>query len=443
MKHLMFAFGIITGIVFNLNGQTIELKFPYFAGTTYAWYLIQGDKQDTIVKDIIPRDGFVKLTVPERHKGYVGISRWILTSKEGGGMDLILNGKDYQVICLEPAPSRENIQFIGTRENPFLNEQYYIQKQILMKAEAIQMALNSYSESDTLFPVFIKEKENLNKTFAENQAAVAQSPLYAARFRQIVDFTQGVADKFYDSDNERALALDRFVTEQMDWGALYTSGHWNGVISNWIDMHIYAIQDDEILLKGTRKILGRLDDKMRYTDFAIQLVRGFTKYSKDDLILELTPEISQSGKLLHMNGALMVFAGLHKGDKAAMPSGLTNTKNFYKNGAVIFFYESDCGNCTQVKKHLIMDYPVLSKYGIRVISISADTDSTKNSSTLQELPWPDKISDYLNGANGENYLTWGVLGTPTLFLVDKTGTVIGRYVSLTLEDILKELGIKN
>ncbi len=429
---ILFAMG--------LQSQTIELRFPYFEGTPYVWIFFQGDRQDTVVRGTIPAGGEVKLVVPERHSGYSGMTRWMLVHQAGGGLDMIVNGEDFQVECLERIPSRENIHFRGTEENPFMSDLYFKKQTLLRKAEAMQMALKSYAPADSLYPTFQQEHKRLKEAFATIQRGATESPLYAARFQQIVDFTMGIADRIYPTDHERAMALNRFATRELDWEALYTSGHWGGVIHNWIEMNIYAIQNDAILLEGTRNILNRINNKQIYTDFAIQLVRYFTRYDKDHLLSAISSEVRQSDMLLHMNGALMVFAGLHKGDDAIVPKGITATaEELYRNGAVVFFYDTDCGNCEQVKNQLIKDYQQLKERGVRVISIASDQDEATNQRTVAQLPWQYTLNDYLGGNDGENFTAWGVLGTPTLFVVNKHGVISGRFVTLTTQEILQHV----
>jgi peroxiredoxin len=440
MKVKTLLISLILLLASGVQSQTIELRFPHFAGTPYAWIFFQGDRQDTVARGTIPAGGEVTLVVPERHKGYAGMSRWMLVHQGGGGLDLIINGEDFQVECLERIPSRDNIHFRGTRENPFMSELYFEKQKLLQQAEAMQLALKSYDPGEPLHATFQKEYDRLEKRFATIQQGASESSLYAAKFQQIVDFTMGIADRIYATDHERAMALNRFVTREMDWDALYTSGHWGGAIHTWIEMNVYAIQNDAILLEGTRNILSNIQNDQVYTDLAIQIVRYFTRHDKDPLLSALSSEVRQSGKLLHMNGALMVFAGLHQGDTAVVPEGITSTaKELYRNGAVVFFYDTDCGNCEQVKDQLIKDYQKLKEKGIRVISISSDQDPAKNNRTLSQLPWPDKLSDYLGGSDGENYKSWGVLGTPTLFVVNREGIITGRHVTLTEAEILKAI----
>lgn len=427
-------------ITSGVRSQTITLRLPYFEGTPYVWIFFQGNRQDTVVRSTIPAGGEVNLVVPDHYEGYAGMTRWMLTHKEGGGMDIIVNKEDFIVECFERFPSRDNIHFRGTRENPFMDDLYFEKQNILRKADAMQMALESYAPADPLYTVFQTEFESLKKRFTTIQRNTSESQLYVARFREIVDFTMGIADQLYLTDQDRAIALDSFFTRRLDWNALYTSGHWEDAIQIWVEMNVYTIKSDLVLLEGTRNIFNRITNNQVYTDFAIQLVRYFTRHDKDHLLSALSSEVRQSGRLLHMNGALMVFAGLHKGDQAIVPTGITaSAQELYRNGAVVFFYDSDCSNCAQVKTQLISDYQTLKEKGIRVISISSDQDSAKNNQTLSQLPWPDKLGDYTGSNNGENFTAWGVLGTPTLFVINRKGVITGRHVTLSIKDILSAI----
>lgn len=214
-------------------------------------------------------------------------------------------------------PARLNCSCLGKYSacrylgKPFSDEQYYVQQQIMLKGEAIRQALHIYQEHDSLYPLLRAEMGRLESAFKAHKMLVPHSPLYAARFREIVDFTLGIGDRLDQTEAEKAITFDRFVTCEMDWEALYISNHWSGVIGNWIEMHIYTIDDDDLLLRGCYFILNSLMREKIYTDFAIQLVRGFSKFNKDDLLAELSSSIKQSGKLLHMNGALMVSDALN------------------------------------------------------------------------------------------------------------------------------------
>ncbi len=64
--------------------------------------------------------------------------------------------------------------------------------------------------------------------------------------------------------------------------------------------------------------------------------------------------------------------------------------------------------------------------GVRVVTVSTNTDEKAWTEYAATLPWPDKLCDY-QGFYSPNMVVWGVAATPTLFLIDKQGKVIDQY----------------
>lgn len=97
--------------------------------------------------------------------------------------------------------------------------------------------------------------------------------------------------------------------------------------------------------------------------------------------------------------------------------------------ALLIFYESGCGQCENLLQQLPGNYEFLKKRGIRVISISADKDEVLFKSKSENFPWKkDAFCDY-EGIKGSNFINYAVSGTPTMFLLDKTGKIILRTAS--------------
>jgi hypothetical protein len=53
-----------------MQSQIINLEFPYFAGKTYEFKIVQGEKQVVLRTDTIPKGGKVQLQIPESYNGY-------------------------------------------------------------------------------------------------------------------------------------------------------------------------------------------------------------------------------------------------------------------------------------------------------------------------------------------------------------------------------------
>lgn len=423
-------------LFFSSPAQTIDMHFPHFEGTSYTFSLIQGSETDTLATGIIPKDGKFQLNIPETHKGYKGMASWML--KTGGGLAMIINGEDFKVECLERVPSKSNIHFTGSEENLFLRVNYYEQQTLFAKHDAMLAALNIYTEKDSLYPVFQKEMQLLKKNYAGFRNALGENQLYAASFRKIADAVSGIGDVIYVTTDEQSLSLLNFITYQMNWQDLYTSGHWNELIKNWIDYHTKVDETDTQILKHSQYILNTISNDEVYTAFVETLVTHFTKTGKDGLINALSQEIKSSGKLLHQDGILVSLNAVNIGDKA--PSLVFKNVNddilSKKENVLLVFHQSDCGNCQNEIDKLVNAHKKISDKGIRIVSISADTNEESFKHESLTFPWEDKYCD-LNGHSGANYTNYGVIATPTFVLIDKEGVIKARTAQLEELDIIK------
>ena len=422
----------LVSLSFSLTAQTITLSFPKFSGKEWDLILLQGLNKDTVLRGVIPDDGKVVLNIPAKRKNYAGMARWML--RNGGGLDFVLNGESFSVECLSEEPNESNIIYTGTVENVFLNQNYHQQEEIMFKYEAVSMALKAYPEGTSLFSLLSKEKKKLTQDYDDMYRELAKSPLYAARFREIVNFTRGTGESLELDEKGRAIEADNFIRNQMSWPALYTSNHWSGVIFSWAQMHSLVIESDSTLVASTRQILGKLDDNLIYTDFCEQLARYFVKFGKDSLLFELGPEVRGSGKLLRYDGLLAQFQGLQTGERVpdlVLPDGSEMSLISNKRSTrLLMFYQSDCGHCEDELEKIKANYSTLQNAGIQVITVSGDTDKKVFQDKADSFPWAVKLFDG-KGFGGPNFRNFGIAGTPTLLAVDEKGKLLRRSAQFT------------
>ncbi|MEY3051661.1 MAG: hypothetical protein RLY31_1446, partial [Bacteroidota bacterium] len=243
------------------SAQTISLHFPQFAGRNWDLVLARGLGKDTILSGVIPEDGPVVLNIPETYGDYAGMARWMLHN--GGGLDFVLNGESFSVECLSDQPDESNIIYTGTVENTYLLDNYHEQERLQRQYEAVLMGLRAFPEDSPLHPQLSSEKERLETTYEKFMDELSASPLYAARFREIVNFTRGIGSDFETDEYARALAADDFLRNRMSWPALYTSNHWSGVCFSWVQLHVMVLENDSLLLASARDILTKFDDRQR------------------------------------------------------------------------------------------------------------------------------------------------------------------------------------
>jgi len=426
---ILLSFYTISGVA--LNSQTVSLNFPYFSGSEWDLFLLKGLNKDTVLSGTIPADGKVVLEIPESYRNYAGMARWMLRS--GGGLDFVLNGESFSVECLSDKPNEENIIYKGSVENRYLIDNYREQEKLQMRYEAMRMALVAYPEGTSLHAVLKAELETVKNSLDQFFTDLESSPLYAARFREIVNLTRGIT-KLRDTDEMTvARSTDEYFRRRMSWPALYTSNHWSGICYSWVQMHSAVIKEDSALLGSTRDILARIEDAAIYTDFCEQVSRYFIKFGKDSLLQVLTPEIQKSGKLLRNEGLLVQFSSTPLGEKSptlvrADGRELAWAETPGKVNLVVFF-QSGCGPCESTMAQLIANFQFLESAGVHIITVSADKDKTTYEDTAFKFPWKEKIFDG-QGFDGANFKRFGVAGTPTILVIDKKGQLMRREAQL-------------
>lgn len=414
----------------TLPAQEISLHFPKFSGRQWDLILLQGLEKDTILNGIIPPNGLVILKIPEKKQDYSGMARWML--RNGGGLDFVLNHESFSVECLSDQPTESNIVYSGSVENAFLRDNHHAQELLQARYDALRAALSVYPAGSELHEQLVHEEKRLLEEYTVFQKNLMETTLYAARFREIVNFTRGSVKSLNLDEYARALEADDFIRNRMSWPALYTSNHWSGVIFSWAQMHTLVIKSDSTLMMSTRQILEKLEDKQLYTAFSEQLVRYLIKFGKDSLLMELGAEVYQSGKLLRYDGLLTQFKSVYKGEKAPilfLPGGETLDWSRTNTKGLLVFYQNDCGPCENIIKQLKSANNQLKNNFIRVVTVSADKDSTVFKQTAGTFPWKDSYCDY-KGFQGPNFNSYGVSGTPTIFVIDKDGYILSRQADL-------------
>ena len=442
MKKLSIACAIILLSISTVHAQEIQLLFPHFAGQNYDWKIFQGREELAVQSGKIAPDGRVTLVMPETHRDYLGMTRWLL--KKGGGLDMIYTGKGFSVECLSEKPNDQNIMYTGNPENDFLAAQHRRQKSILDKLGAVNHLLHVYGPDDNLYKIGLKEQKSLRLQFEQNQSDRSKSPLYAARFGEIVDFTRGVADKVYANQEDNIRYFNDFVTHTLNFMDLYTSGHWDQVLHHWLMMNIRSEDGDEGFKNRLNTVIGRLKQDKILGGFAQTAVPFLVQKGKDDLLPVISRHLNQrpgaiavlsdttrqmlssfkilTGKkapALIFKSPLLTQAGKSDTDIVLKPENLDAAYT------ILLFYKGSCSLCEDALIILANRYKWLKKHNVRVIAVSGDDSEQGFEKKRIYHQWPDNYCDF-TGMDGINFRNYAVMGTPTLYLIDKKGIILKK-----------------
>lgn len=448
--------GLLSCLAFiSMKSQQISMNFPAFAGKSYDFILFQGDRQETVYQGVIPADGKFVMTVPKEYAPYTGMSRWLITnSVEGGGINMPIPGKDFSVSCLVAQPSKEeDFVYKNNTDAALLNKLFREQQTIVSRGEAVNGVLNTYDKSDKSYPLFQQEYAKQQTAYTTFQESLAKNKAYAAKVFNIFGFTMGVGTELHNTEEAKARNIAAYIANGLDFNTLYTSGHWTAIISNWVDIHTQVLKDKQTFASDFAKIEKKTDAKL-FTDFAGRVAYFLTQKGADDYIAVLVPVVNRSTKILAFEGSMKAYIKATVGSQApdiilqehiGDPKDHNHKTSILKstdlaadgfNKTLLIFYESGCGPCENLLQQLPGNYENLKKKGIRVISISADTDEQVFKSKANAFPWKDAFCDY-EGKAGINFQNYGAVGTPTLFLIDKSGKIEAKMAGL--DEVLDKL----
>ena len=157
--------------------------------------------------------------------------------------------------------------------------------------------------------------------------------------------------------------------------------------------------------------------------------RWYTLIAKDHP--ESRAAIRAKGSLLRL--------GL-KGQKLALTGALLGGGNFnaaqYQGKVlVVTYWTTYCTPCTEELPLLMEMYQTHKAAGMEVVGVNLDADGAPIQEYIQQhkVPWPH-IRE-AGGMDGAAAMAYGIVALPTMFIVDKTGSVAA--VTTSMEDVKK------
>jgi hypothetical protein len=435
-KEKMIRYIFITTVLLILSiqspAQSVSLDFPYFAGQEYHFWAFRGEKQDTIASGRLDEHGRGKLTLPDRMKGHRGMTQWMLVN--GGGLDIIFAGEEnFSVSCPEAQPSEENITYTGSRENMYLPARFRRQQDILGKADAMRAATEAYKDNTELLSFFNTELQKQAKAYNLLQEETAGDGLYAARFAQIVDISRGLPPVFTTGQQPADSLMKDFILNKLDMETLYTSGHWENVLQLFTDWYIYDEKSQGQFIPDVIRLLTRTQSAEAYAALAEKVIVSCERQNWHDQEIELAFFLLNDNRIKQPEGktaSLYTLLKVRKGGKApALAQGVLPAAK-----TILAFYDSGCGTCTGQMGRLAEMYPQLKEQGYEVISLSSDSDKGAFDAYAEKLPWENKYCDP-EGYAGKDFRNYGIIGTPTFYLLDAEGIIQGRYAQVEDMDI--------
>lgn len=438
MKKKLINIISVLALATGLYAQpSIKVEMPGFADRDVTVSLKKGLKNDTVFSGKLDTKGSALVRLPMSEVNFAGIASLTVSAQEG--VDFIINRKDFTIKNTGTDFSPANIQFAGSEENTqFLSwKENKIQHD--PKVFMITQLLTVYKPEDAFYKALQQEQKRLEETKPAFKSADAAN-WYAPRFAKIVTFLSGDLANMARSGGQMdvAIAVRNYALENLDIEALYTSGLWFNVINGLLELYQPNAPFANTFGKDMSMILTRTQSLTAYEAFASDLLMicqqfGWDKAEGEIVNFLLTEQRIKDPKDARLK-SLLAMASTAPGNPAPPISGIDGFSN--GNETLLVFYESGCTSCQELIKNLKAQYNFFAEKNIRIISIAADTSDEAFKDYSKDFPWTDKVCD-LEGYNGGNFKTYGVLATPTIFLLDNNDKIVNRFS--TLNSLIEEL----
>ena len=237
-------------------------------------------------------------------------------------------------------------------------------------------------------------------------------------------------------------AEKQYIVDNLNFRVLYNSPLYKDYLQYWAGIYQFTTtskeQFEEQFKNDILKTLARLVKQNEtpaaqnlakdLTDFNITL--GFNNTAVEIVKYMQTIDNEFINKNRNLNRMLTSAQLL---EYKIPPKIVGLQEDVYKN-CLIIFMDSDCDHCRAEIAKIIKNYDKLLQRGIRVISIAADIDKAKYEKYSAKFLWQDKLCDF-EGLSGKNFNNYGVVGTPTIFLTDNEGKIVGDFTFF--DDIFK------
>lgn len=374
-KYLLLLFILLSSMS---GAQEINVLLPKDAGRNYSLVLYRGLETDTIQTGILNAEGRTLLKIPSLYKHYNGIA---LLSVEGKtSLRMVLDGNSFSV----RQDDNDEYHYIGTKENVYLND-FFTNKPPAKK-------------DTTLFA------NNFIEDF-----------FFVSHLKHIVIDGGGTLS---DKANLRLFAIDK-----LDLDKLYTTGLWYYAIDGIVRLS----PGQELMGEDMVRILKRIKKQEVFEHFLENLITITEQYGWDDAFEIIVSYAKKSARIQTPQGDIYTaFQSVKVCKGMVVPEIDGLQKPLVDEVCLLLFYQPDCHNCEAQLNELIEIYPYVKAKDIRVITISSDFEMASVKKDKERFPWGDTLCDF-NGFAGKNFVNFGVMGTPTFFLLDKDHRLVKKF----------------
>jgi len=431
--YILSAILLISLSLENSFSQTLTFDLPAQKGKTLYLIACKGVNRDTIFFGQINEKGILTFTPSKDKPLFSGVVSLFI--KPDINFDFIYSAKENPTLHSEGEYIHvQNTHFHNSRENDFMASKFSEQMERTNKIMFLNQGMQLYNSEEKLYSLFQEERGKLEQQQAAFETVLQQESknLYSARLMMLQNLMNNHVSRLQaTSDTVEYARIRERAMQELDTETLYHSGMWFHFINGLLELYYKESPYYGQFGKDIATLLQKTQSQEVFLALANDAATICNQYSWNIDEAALSKYLHQSGRVTNPRGKLLQMLILYKLQPGMLAPALAGASlNKKSNGTLLMFYETGCNNCDNEINQLIGNYPVFKEKGIKVISIAADNDKSIYENTARNFPWKDKLCDF-KAFQGENFKNYGVMGTPTIYLIDKKGVIQGKYASLS------------
>ena len=423
-------------VVSSVAQNRIKIDFPSLPDKHLQMLYSYGNKIDTFNINL-NNSGQADVIFPD--KDFRGLVQ--LSDDRQTKLTLFIAGDpELEIVCHEPVVNSQTITFPESAENTFFNRNQHLNARLLERLGWLQAGLRLYDYHPGILVFLQQESVAIQDSLQTLDYELKNSPLYAARIVQWISFINRMYEAIQRRDQAKMQATVSEMETIANINALYTSGQlWSSVNEMYFGLFDQMNTPDKQAgyAASIKRIAVRLtgDVQENFLGAAVvQCDRYNWKAARELLVQYLVILYRDKEVKSPQVQRLIEGSKVQNGVQAPAIAGLAQPVD---QPLLVIFYESGCHHCQEQLTILKENYPKIREKGIRIVSISSDESQEVYEYHSKDFPWKDKLCDY-KGFAGINFINYGVLGTPTIYRIDKNGIIQGRFPLVSETGILNE-----
>ena len=439
-KQVLYLFVLLFSM--HLSAQEVTVALSQYPNKQAFIVAVHGVRKDTLGTVLLDKNGKGTLAYTTKQP-LTGLVNLTIKDKEHLSFDFVLSPNENPLISSDGEYLySQNTTIHYSPENDSLNRWFDALVQYKQKISLNQELSKLYQPKTSFLKLLETEKQINEEQLQKLTDTINNSRLFAGKYMQFKMSQEEKLAKVWESNEERNRAKNYFT--QIDFDALYGSSMWFTIINSCIEAYVKEGAYYQTFGKDVASILKRIKNQQVYEDFVdatISVTEKFSWNTDQDAIIDcITKDNRIKNPSVKLKKIIEAY-NLTNGKKApdlliTNPFGTNSritvlkTSDLKSKYSLLLFYQSDCGHCKTAIEGLKENYQDLVQKGVKIISIAGDTYQETFKTTATQFPWTDSYCD-LNGINGINFKNYAVLGTPTIYVLDRKGIILSKMATIT------------